>query len=82
MGSALPMSLLSISMMKMKKIKGNFKLSRVQGNREIVSWFNVWGRAYNAYRLASVQGYDYVQIMRARDGFVLYADGTKPDWLQ
>ena len=76
------MSLLSISMMKMKKIKGNFKLSRVQGRREIVSWFNVWGRAYNAYRLASVQEWDYVQIMRARDGVVLYHDGTKPSWLQ
>lgn len=70
------------SIFKMVKVKGNFKLSRVQGNREIVSWFNVWGRAYNAYRLATVQGYDYVQVMRARDGFVLYADGTKPDWLQ
>lgn len=66
----------------MVKVKGNFKLSRVQGKREIVSWFNVWGRAYNAYRLATVQGFDYVQVMRARDGFVLYADGTKPDWLQ
>ena len=76
------MSLLSISMLKMKKIKANFKLSRVQGNREIVSWFNVWGRAYNAYRLATVQGFDYVQVMRVHDGFVLYADGTKPDWLQ
>ena len=64
----------------MVKVKGNFKLSRVQGNREIVSWFNVWGRAYNAYRLATVQGFDYVQIMRARDGFVLYSDGTKPAW--
>ena len=70
------------SIFKMVKVKGNFKLSRVQGNREIVSWFNVWGRAYNAYRLATVQGYDYVQVMRARDGFVLYADGIKPDWLQ
>ena len=76
------MYLLSISMMKMKKIKGNFKLSRVQGNREIVSWFNVWGRAYNAYRLATVQGWDYVQIVRARDSVVLYSDGTKPSWLQ
>lgn len=82
MGNALPMYLLSISMMKMKMIKGNFKLSRVQGNREIVSWFNVWGRAYNAYRLATVQGWDYVQIVRARDGVVLYSDGTKPSWLQ
>lgn len=76
------MSLLSISMMKMKKIKGNFKLSRVQGHREIVSWFNVWGRAYNAYRLATVQGFDYVQVVRTRDGVVLYHDGTKPSWLQ
>ena len=82
MGSALPMSLLSVSMMKMKKIKGNFKLSRVQGRREIVSWFNVWGRAYNAYRLATVRGFDYVQVVRARDGVVLYSDGTKPSWLQ
>ena len=76
------MYLLSISMMKMKKIKGNFKLSRVQGHREIVSWFNVWGRAYNAYRLATMQGWDYVQIMRTRDDVVLYHDGTKPSWLQ
>lgn len=66
--------------MKMSKIKGNFKLSRVQGGREIVSWFNVWDRAYKAYRFATVQGYDYVQVMRARDGVVLYSDGIKPDW--
>ena len=64
----------------MVKVKGNFKLSRVQGNREIVSWFNVWDRAYKAYRFATVQGYDYVQVMRARDGVVLYSDGIKPDW--
>lgn len=66
--------------MKMSMIKGNFKLSRVQGGREIVSWFNVWDRAYKAYRFATVQGYDYVQVMRARDGVVLYSDGIKPDW--
>ncbi len=66
----------------MVKVKGNFKLSRIQGNVEIVSWFNVWDRAYKAYRFASIQSYDYVQVMRARDGVVLYSDGTKPDWLQ
>jgi hypothetical protein len=66
----------------MVKVKGNFKLSRVQGGREIVSWFNVWGRAYRAYCLATVQGWDYVQVVRARDGVVLYSDGTKPSWLQ
>ncbi len=66
--------------MKMSKIKGNFKLSRVQGGREIVSWFNVWDRAYRTYRQATIQGYDYVQVMRARDGVVLYSDGIKPDW--
>ena len=66
----------------MVKVKGNFKLSRVQGNREIVSWFNVWDRAYRAYRMATIQGFDYVQVMRARDGVVLYSDGTKPDWLK
>ena len=66
----------------MRKVKGNFKLSRVQGHREIVSWFNVWDRAYLSYRLASVQGWDYVQVVRARDGVVLYSDGTKPNWLE
>lgn len=66
----------------MVKVKGNFKLSRVQGHREIVSWFNVWDRAYKAYRFAYIQSYDYVQLMRARDGVVLYSDGTKPDWLK
>ena len=66
----------------MVKIKGNFKLSRVQGGRVIVSWFNVWDRAYRAYRMASVQGWDFVQVLRARDGVVLYQDGIKPDWLK
>lgn len=65
----------------MVKVKGNFKLSRVQGNVEIVSWFNVWDRAYKAYRFATIQSYDYVQVLRARDGVVLYSDGIKPDWL-
>lgn len=65
----------------MRKIKANFRLSRVQGNREVVSWFNVWGRAYNAYRMASVQGYDYVELVRVRDGVVLYHDGIKPSWM-
>lgn len=80
MGSALLMYLLSISLMKMKKIKGNFKLSRVDKSREIVSWFNVWERAYKSYRLATVEGWDYVQLVRARDGVVLYSDGEKPAW--
>lgn len=66
----------------MTKIKGNFKLSRVQGNREIVSWFNVWGRAYYAFRMASVQGFDYVELVRVWDGAILYHDGTKPSWMQ
>lgn len=66
----------------MVKVKGNFKLSRVQGNREIVSWFNVWDRAYKAYRLSTIQGYDYVQVMRARDSVVLYHDGIRPEWFQ
>lgn len=66
----------------MRKIKANFRLSRVQGNREVVSWFNVWGRVYNAYRQASVQGYDYVELVRVRDGVVLYHDGIKPDWME
>lgn len=65
----------------MVKVKANFKLSRVQDGREIVSWFNVWGRAYNAYRMATVQGWDFVQLVRAKDSVVLYSDGTKPDWL-
>ena len=65
----------------MVRVKGYYKLSRVIGNREIVSWFNVWDRAYRSYRLATIPEYDYVQIMRARDGVVLYHDGTKPDWL-
>lgn len=64
----------------MKAVKGNFKLSRVDGSREIVSWFNVWDRAYRAYRLATIEGWDYVQIVRARDGVVLYSDGEMPGW--
>lgn len=64
----------------MKKLKGNFKLSRVDGSREIVSWFNVWDRAYKSYRLATIEGWDYVQLVRARDGVVLYSDGEKPAW--
>ena len=68
-------------MSDMVRVKGYYKLSRVIGNREIVSWFNVWDRAYRSYRLATIPEYDYVQIMRARDGVVLYHDGTKPDWL-
>lgn len=66
----------------MVTVKGNFKLSRVQGGREIVSWFNVWDRAYRTYRMATIQGYDYVQVLRVRDGVVLYSDGTKPAWLK
>lgn len=65
----------------MKNIKGNFKLSRVDGSREIVSWFNVWARAYRSYRMATIEGFDYVQLVRARDGVVLYSDGVKPKWL-
>lgn len=65
----------------MAKVKGFFKLSRVQGGREIVSWFNVWDRAYRTYRMATIQGYDYVQLLRVRDNVVLYSDGTKPGWL-
>lgn len=64
----------------MKKIKANFKLSRVDGSREIVSWFNVWDRAYMAYRLATIEGWPYVQIVRARDGVVLYSDGIMQEW--
>lgn len=66
----------------MNKFRANFRLSRVQGNREIVSWFNVWARAYNAYRMASIQGFDYVEVVRNRDGVVLYSDGTKPSWME
>lgn len=66
--------------MKKIKLRGNFKLSRVDGSREIVSWFNVWDRAYKAYRLATIEGWDYVQIVRARDGVVLYSDGEMPSW--
>lgn len=65
----------------MVKVKGFYKLSRVQGGREIVSWFNVWDRAYRTYRMATVQGYDYVQLLRVRDNVVLYSDGIKPGWL-
>ena len=65
----------------MEKKIGYYKLSRVQGNREIVSLFKVWGRAYHAYCLATVQGYDYVQLMRVSDAVVLYSDGIKPDWI-
>lgn len=64
----------------MKVVKGNFKLSRVDGTREVVSWFNVWDRAYRAYRFATVEGFDYVQLVRARDGVVLYSDGEMPGW--
>ena len=64
----------------MKKIKGHFKLSRVDGSRERVSWFNVWDRAYKSYRLATIEGWSYVQIVRARDGVVLYSDGVMPKW--
>lgn len=64
----------------MKAVKGNFKLSRVDKSREIVSWFNVWERAYSAYRLATIEGWDYVQIVKARDGVVLYSDGEMTDW--
>lgn len=66
----------------MVRVKGFFKLSRVQGGREIVSWFNVWDRAYRTYRMATIQGYDYVQLLRVRDNVVLYSDGTKPGWLE
>lgn len=62
----------------MKAIRGNFKLSRVDGSREIVSWFNVFDRAYRAYRFATIEGFDYVQLVRVRDGVVLYSDGFKP----
>lgn len=64
----------------MKAVKGNFKLSRVDKSREIVSWFDVWNRAYRAYRLATIEGWDYVQIIRARDSVVLYSDGEMPAW--
>lgn len=64
----------------MKAVKGNFKLSRVDKYREIVSWFNVWDRAYRAYRIATIEGWNYVQIVRARDGVVLYSNGEMPEW--
>lgn len=69
-------------MISMVKVKGYFKLSRVQGGREIVSWFKIWDRAYLSYRLATVQGWDYVRLLRVSDGVVMYEDGTKPAWLQ
>ena len=64
----------------MKKIRANFKLSRVEGSREIVSWFNVWDRAYRAYRMATIEGFDYVQLVRGQDGSIIYSDGVMPDW--
>lgn len=64
----------------MNNIRANFKLSRVDGSREIVSWFNVWDRAYRAYRFATIEGFDYVQLVRVRDGVVLYSDGVMPKW--
>lgn len=64
----------------MKNIRANFKLSRVEGSREIVSWFNVWDRAYRAYRFATIEGFDYVQLVRIQDGVVLYSDGVMPEW--
>lgn len=66
----------------MEAVKGNFKLSRVDGSREIVSWFNVWNMAYHAYRFATIEGFDYVQLVRARDGVVLYSDGIMPEWFK
>lgn len=66
----------------MKKIRANFKLSRVEGSREIVSWFNVWDRAYRAYRFATIEGFDYVQLLRVFDGVVLYSDGEMPAWFK
>ena len=65
----------------MRKRKGNFELVRVQGHRSIVSNFIGWDRAYLSYRLASVQGWDYVELVRVADGVIMYHDGTKPSWL-
>lgn len=67
---------------EMKKIRGNFRLSRVDGRREIVSTFMGWDRAYRSYRLASIQGWDYVELVRISDGCIMYHDGDKPQWLQ
>ena len=66
----------------MRAVKGNFKLSRVDGRREIVSTFMGWDRAYRSYRLASVQGWGYVELVRMSDGCIMYHDGEKPDWLK
>ncbi|MBR2116001.1 MAG: hypothetical protein IJ942_03210 [Alistipes sp.] len=66
----------------MKKIRANFKLSRVEGSREIVSWFNVWARAQRAYRFAKKEGFEYVQLVRCMDDVVLFSDGVKPDWFE
>lgn len=66
----------------MKKIRANFKLSRVEGSREIVSWFNVWGRALWAYRFAQKEGFEYIQLIRCMDDVVLFSDGVKPDWFK
>lgn len=65
----------------MAMIKANFRLSCVVNNRESVSWFNLWGRAYISYRLVSKRGFDYVELVRTRDGVVLFHDGEKPSWL-
>lgn len=65
----------------MRVKKGNFRLSRVQGGREIVSTFVGWDRAYLSYRLATVQGWDYVELVRVSDGCIMYHDGCKPEWL-
>lgn len=65
----------------MRKKKGNYELTRVQGHRSIVSDFMGWDRAYLSYRLAYVQGWDYVELVRVADGQTMYSDGTKPSWL-
>lgn len=62
----------------MRAVKGNFRLSRVQGGREIVSTFMGWDRAYRSYRMASAQGWEYVELVRISDGCIMYHDGTKP----
>ncbi len=66
----------------MRKRKGNYELTRVQGHRSVVSSFLGWDRAYLSYRLASVQGWDYVELIRVSDGVTMYSDGTKPNWLE
>lgn len=66
----------------MRKIRGYFRLSRVDGRREIVSTFMSWDRAYLAYRLAYVQPWDYVELVRISDGCIMYHDGDKPQWLK